>query len=125
MVDVVTYHSQNAKPHEAWIGYVVLSDGNQLQIRISAASEQQVIARAQAFWSAEKARQDRVRASIGTDIATGGENLISERPSGKGQLFLGKVWMLRRQTGERARVEAGEVAGYEARGYIKAGPRSS
>lgn len=124
MVDVVTYHSQNAKPHECWIGYVVLSDGNQLQVRISGATEQAVIDKARWFWASEKARQDRARASIGDQAASDGENLISDRPSGKGQVFLGKVWMLNRATGERARVDAGEVGNYEGRGFVKGGPRS-
>lgn len=124
MVDVVTYHSQNAKPHEAWIGYVVLSDGNQLQVRISAATEAAVIAKAQAFWATEKERQDRVRASVGGEDAPEGENLIQGAAINNQHRFSGKVWLLNRTTGERARVEANRVGDYESRGFVKGGPRS-
>jgi len=43
---------------------------------------------------------------------------------GRAAAFTGKVWMLNRTTGERARIEAGLVAEYEGKGFIKAGPRS-
>lgn len=37
---------------------------------------------------------------------------------------VGKAWMLNRVTGERARVDVSQVAVYEAKGFIKGGPRS-
>lgn len=37
---------------------------------------------------------------------------------------VGKAWMLNRATGERARVDVGQIAEYEAKGFIKGGPRS-
>ena len=43
---------------------------------------------------------------------------------GRVAAFAGKVWMLNRTTGERARIEVGLVAEYEGKGFIKAGPRS-
>jgi len=43
---------------------------------------------------------------------------------GRGECFAGKVWMLNRSTGERARVLPGEVADYAAKGYERGGPRS-
>jgi hypothetical protein len=43
---------------------------------------------------------------------------------GRGGMFVGKVWMLNRSTGERARVLPGEVADYVAKGFEKGGPRS-
>ncbi len=38
--------------------------------------------------------------------------------------FAGKVWMLNRSTGERARVLPGEVESYASRGFERGGPRS-
>lgn len=44
--------------------------------------------------------------------------------SGRGQGFVGKVWMLNRETGHKCRVEPGSVEGMIQAGYCKAGPRS-
>ncbi len=42
----------------------------------------------------------------------------------QGAQFAGKVWMLNRATGERARVLPGEVESYTSRGFERGGPRS-
>ena len=38
--------------------------------------------------------------------------------------FAGKVWMLNRSTGERARVHHNDVAEYQCKGFVLGGPRS-
>lgn len=61
-----------------------------------------------------------------TDTNTHGQPM--HRPAfgypGRGGSFVGKVWMLNRATGERARVLPGEVDDYAARGFERGGPRS-
>jgi len=49
---------------------------------------------------------------------------VAASVKGRGECFAGKVWMLNRATGERARVASGEVADYVAKGYERGGPRS-
>lgn len=125
-VRVVTYHSINSKPVEAWVGYVVLPNGEQLLVRFSGPDEQQVVNRATAWFKAERARQ---AALVGYRVGTIYEPLDNtsarNNDPSKGQRFAGKVWMLNRGTGERARVETDQVGSYESRGFVKAGPRAS
>ncbi len=45
-------------------------------------------------------------------------------PQGRSGSFVGKVWMLNRATGERARVEPHRVVAFEACGFERGGPRS-
>lgn len=123
-IAVATYHSTNAKPDELWLGYCILPSGQQLLVRFSGATEESVIAKARAFYEKEKARQDRL---YGSTAAAADNDAISDDddvPSGRGVQFVGKVWMLNRETGERARVIPAEVADYAAKGYVRGGPRS-
>jgi hypothetical protein len=43
---------------------------------------------------------------------------------GRGKANIGKVWMVNKATGQRARVEAGSVDDFQSRGYVRGGPRS-
>lgn len=108
---ITPYQSENGK----WLA--LMDFDNNTFMPFFGASKADAVNRAEAFLEREKARWLRADSS-------GTENLTSERPAGKGQVFLGKVWMLNRETGERARVDAGEVAGFESRGYVRGGPRS-
>lgn len=123
-IKVVTYFSDRPNsPNEKWSGCCILPSGQRLEIWFCAGSEQAVIERAQAFYAREKARQDRLYAS--TKAAADNDEVEEVvRTSGKGAQFVGKVWMLNRATGERARVLPGEVASYAAQGYVRGGPRS-
>lgn len=110
MVDVVTYHSTNTKnPAEAWVGYILLPrDGRQLTVRFSGSDEKTVIDRANAFWEKH-----------GTPLSG-----PSPEP-GRGKSFANKTWLYNRTTGERTRVSDDEVENYLAKGFIKAGPRTT
>lgn len=122
-IQVVTYHSVNAKPDQQWSGCCVLPSGQRLEIWFCAGSEQGVIDRARAFYEREKARQDRLYGST-VAAADNDEAEVNAAGPSREQVFTGKVWMLNRETGERARVSPGEVGSYIARGFNKAGPRS-
>lgn len=43
---------------------------------------------------------------------------------GRGKANIGKVWMVNKATGQRARVEADSVSDFQSRGYVRGGPRS-
>jgi len=49
---------------------------------------------------------------------------VASRGAHLAEMFGGKVWMLNRATGERARVLPDEVESYAAKGFEKGGPRS-
>ena len=122
MCDVVTYHSVNAKPHQQWIGYAVLPDGNQWGVRFEGRAELEVIDRARAFYAKEKARQDRL--FPGAAVEAQQEKESPEGP-GRGHAASGTVWLLNRKTQARARVAPDQVAECLAKGYVRAGPKTS
>lgn len=129
MTEVVTYYSSNAKKHQAWIAYVVLPlDGNQLLVRSEGHTEDEAKQRAIAWYEKEKARQERLyRAELEENKPVDDDGWTSNPGgvgSGKGQVFVGKLWMLNRTTGQRARIEPSELQSYEAQGYVRGGPRS-
>lgn len=124
--EVATYHSTNAKPEEAWLGYCILpKDGSQLLVRFSGATEATVISKAQSWYDKEKRRQDTLYASTAAAADNDADDLQSpSRGSHLAAMFTGKVWMLNRVSGERARVLPAEVADYAAKGFERGGPRS-
>lgn len=127
--EVATYHSTNAKPEEAWLGYCILpKDGSQLLVRFSGATEAAVISKAQSWYDKEKRRQDTLYASTAAaadnDWMADAGTLATSRGSHLAAMFTGKVWMLNRATGERARVLPAEVVDYAAKGFERSGPRS-
>lgn len=122
-MQIVTYHSTNAKPSEAWMAFVVLPNGSTVQVHFKAATEQSAKDNAETFYIAEKERQLKL---CGTSAAEPVSNPVvsSEPKSGRGAGFVGSVWVLNRSTGHKARIQASELAGYEANGYVRGGPRS-
>lgn len=116
-IKVITYQSANAKPDERWIGYVVLPNGQNWQVRFSGSDEQSVIANAKTVYVAERGKQTRLRGSL--DSETG-----KDTPSGSRHHFSGKVWVVNRITHDLKRIEQHELTSYEANGYVRGGPRS-
>lgn len=119
-VKVATYYSENADP--AWLGFVVLPKGDQWGVRFSAATEAEVIEKALKVYKSEVEKGIR----LGITHAPDGVPATS-KPKGDGDgrsALTGSVWVLNRTTGHRARVPADQWADYEAKGYIKAGPRT-
>lgn len=124
----ITYHSHNAKPDEAWIAYVILPDGSNWGVRFTGATEADATLRARTLYEREKSRMSAMNYG---DYGKVVDNNEPVKPSGwpmpsvgKGAVFAGKVWMKNFVTNERARVDPSQLAEYEAKGYVKAGPRS-
>jgi hypothetical protein len=59
---VVTYHSTNADPAQAWVAYIDLG-ADYLGIRFSGASEEEAFVKASDFWAKDQAKREEVRAS--------------------------------------------------------------
>ena len=110
-MNIVTYHSVNSKPHEAWLAYIVLSTGEQWLVRCVGHTEEEAKTRAQALWEKEQARYATV-------------NAMCEPSEGRGHHFAGKVWVINRETHDLRRIALSELASYEAQGYVRGGPRS-
>jgi hypothetical protein len=145
-IEVVTYSSANAKPHERWLAFVLIN-GKQWLVRFSGPDEASTAERARNFYKAEKERQTRLcgddapspvtvreKASI---IVSGGAGVNKTAPAdgfksdwggpaspGRGHALKGMVWVANRDTKHKTRIKADELAAYEAKGYIKAGPRT-
>jgi len=105
--NVVTYSNPDATPK--CVGYIVLQDGNFWGVRFEGETPEVVRVKALLVWAQEQdkwQKLDRV------------ESVKSEHH------FAGKVWMINRTTHDLKRVGQGEVAGYEANGYVRGGPRS-
>lgn len=51
-IEVVTYHSTNAKPSEAWLAYVE-NNGVRWMVQFAAATEEAAKAKALALWESE------------------------------------------------------------------------
>jgi hypothetical protein len=118
-MQILTYHSKNAPFHKAWVAYPVIDD--LFLVRCEATTEADAIARAEAWFVKEKARQ---AVLVGTSEDEDESSMFNRAMDGRGQGFTGKVWMLNRSTGDRARVMPDQLQQYVARGYVQAGPRS-
>lgn len=118
-IKVITYHSSNAKPDEQWLGYVVLSDGNQWLVRFSGSNEQAVITKARSFYMLEKSRLAKLHGNQEDD-----RNDVRVIQTNRGHHLAGLVWVINRELHDLKRIKPEELAGYEARGYVKGGPRS-
>lgn len=117
-IKVITYQSANAKPDERWIGYVVLPNGQNWQVRFSGSDEQSVIANAKTVYVAERAKQTKLRGSLNSETD---KDMPADSST---HHFSGKMWVVNRTTHDLKRIEPSELAGYEANGYVRGGPRS-
>lgn len=130
-MNIVTYHSTNAKPNEAWLAYVVLPNGEQWLVRCTGHSELEAKTKAQVLWDREqkkyRAHNDLVDAEAG-DVKVvhnhGTPNSFSVAPSGRGAHFAGKVWVIHQTTRELKRIDPKELDSHLADGYVRGGPRS-
>lgn len=120
-IKVVTYHSVNSKPDEQWLGYIVLPDGNRWLVSFSGSEEASVIAKAQSFYRKEKERLDNLYGKSDIEVDKSANHV---KGSGRGAHFAGKVWVVNRQLHDLKRIPESELADYEARGYVRGGPRS-
>jgi hypothetical protein len=139
---VLVFHTSDSAFATPWLGYVVMPNGKRLEIPFFGDSEQNVRTRALAFWDKESARQRSLGAADLEPVADIDQDepaklVMAQRPKpaakpaaapgkgpGKGKVFKGKVWMINRKNGERARVDPAYVTAYETRGFVRGGPRS-
>lgn len=124
-MNITTYHSEDAPSHKSWLAYMDLGI---CHMDFFADTKLKAVEKAERFFAAEKARQVQIVGNIKDKVIEPTEtnpwDKIDWGNPSRGQGFLGKVWMLNRATGQRARVNASEVEGYIVTGYIVAGPRS-
>ena len=120
-MNIVTYHSSNAKPHEAWLAYIELANGEQWLVRCTGHSELEAKTKAQVLWD----REQKKYAAHNSKQDCQGEVIVR---SGKGAhasaMFTGKVWIINRATHHLCRIDECELTAYEAKGYQRGGPRS-
>lgn len=129
------YEGKDEWGGKKWLAHLNL--GNDLFMSFFGATKKEAEDKAHAWYAKEKARFEKQYVPEGFkngDIVTvegeKGTRVINDgwgsapASNGWGQANVGKAWMLNRATGHRARIDASEVAKYEADGYVKAGPRS-
>lgn len=117
-MNTVTYYSINVNPAEAWLAFIILSDGSRLNIVFSADTEQKAVEKAVNFYETEKNKQ---KAIVGSSKP---EEDTEASKSGRGQHFAGKAWLIHEVTRQKIRVPHAEVNDYLSKGYIRGGPRS-
>jgi hypothetical protein len=125
--NVITYHSVNPDALTPWVAYIVLDNGEYWGVRFSEDTEEAVIDAALNRWKIEKAKGERLSPSAPVTPSAKLPSVrtkLSTTPSPEATGLAGKVWMLNRVTGHRARVNAPELDSYLSRGYVKGGPRS-
>lgn len=122
-MNIATYHSEDAPTHKSWLAHMDLGT---CHMDFFADTKLKAVEKAERFFAAEKARQIQIVGNIQAEIAVNNDTtgVNPWAATGRGQGFAGKVWMLNRATQERARVEANQVSAYEAKGYVRGGPRS-
>ncbi len=127
-MNIVVYETEQAGPKK-FLAHVNL--GNDIYMSFFGAYQVQAVERAEAWYARERAHQlvleagvDRASANLEkrTGINPSGSGL--NPGGGRGAHFIGKVWMIHQVTRAKVRVPAGEVAGMEATGYVRGGPRS-
>jgi len=105
-MQIITYHSKNAKPEWSWVGYIVLTNGDYLGIMFRDSTEDAVRAKAEQFW------QDNYK-PVG-DVAN--EAISSHH-------LAGKIWIKNTVTGEKRRILPDQVAELGS-DWVRGGPRS-
>ena len=113
MTNTITYFSQNAPINETWSAYVLLPTGKRWEVVAFAATEDEAKNKIINLWEKESSK--------GLCVQFIGR---AERKIETNHHFAGKVWMIHEFSRAKKRVDASEVAQYEAEGWIKGGPRS-
>lgn len=117
---ITMYQSTDCPIAKIWLAH--MDFGNDTYMSFFGPTAEAAEKRANDWYDKERARQLRiVGSSEQEEIAKPKNNGSGD---GRGQHFLGKVWMINRTTGHKARVEPSEVSGFEASGYVRGGPRS-
>jgi hypothetical protein len=116
MIEVATYVSQNAKPNERWLAYVILPDGSQWLVRFTGETEEIARSKALRLYESEVAKR---KAHVEPDE----EVNVSQSSDRRGQHFAGKAWLIHKQTRVKIRVPIAEVESYLGE-YERGGPRS-
>src|ERR1700688_468268 len=109
-MNIATYHSINAKPHEAWLAYVVLASGEQLLVRCTGHTELEARTKAQALWDKEQKRyrsHNELASVSGSSPTPAPLSAASFKSDGRGQAFAGKVWVINRETQHLCRIDPG------------------
>ena len=103
-------------------GYLAHMDlGNDTYMSFFGPTAEAAQKRANDWYANERQRQARI---VGTSEPNVTTIANITRGDGRGMHFAGKVWMVNRTTGHKTRVDPGAVAGLEAQGYVRGGPRS-
>lgn len=121
MTNIITYESKNAKPHERWLAYAVLPNGQQWLVRCTGETEEIAATKAKTLYEAEKAKK------LGIKDTQRIENLDFDKPfEGPEKLhhLAGKIWMINKATGDKKRIDPSEEDQYKWAGYERGGPRS-
>lgn len=123
MLNFITYHSKNAPSDQQWLCYIILDDGEPWRVSFVGITEEECKTNATNLWNKEKAKV------IGLGYKFEGERVSEENIQEDASEITthknaGKVWMVNTFMEHLCRVSPEEVASYEARGYIKGGPRS-
>lgn len=113
MINTITYFSFNAKPHEAWMAYAVLPNGQRWGVYSTASTEEEAKAKIVALYKSECNKQWN---SL--------DNKLIEAVKSTQHHFAGKVWMIHKETRDKKRVALTEISLYEKNGYERGGPRS-
>ena len=133
-MNIITYHSSNAKPHEAWLAYVELDSGEQWLVRCTGHTELEAKTKAQVLWDRERTKYNRNIEPLKDDgVYTGDRRLenamTAEAHIAKGRGshlhgMAGKIWVINRSTHHLCRIDPNELAKFEQDGYVRGGPRS-
>src|SRR5690349_2755854 len=123
MTNVVTYFSQNAKPAEQWLAYVVLPDGNQWLVRFTGETEEIAKGKAIRLYESERNRLVIEKPMRHDDSMTKDEEDEDITTDRRGQHFKGKAWLIHKVTRQKIRVPVEQVDEYLEE-YERGGPRS-
>jgi hypothetical protein len=116
-MNIITYHSSNAKPHEAWLAYVELANGEQWLVRCTGHTELEAKTKCQVLWDREQKKYALSNAAKDVAVPDIKRGDLREK-------FAGKVWVINRSTHHLCRIDPSELVSYEAKGYVRGGPRS-
>ncbi len=132
MIEIVTYHSTNAKPEAAWTAFIVLPNGDYWGVRFSGATEEIAKAKAIRLWTSERERYGlnpeptELKSCVNpwADLPSQPKPEKLTSGLGRGSHLRGKVWMRHKQSRDLIAVALTEITMYEQRGFERSGPRS-
>lgn len=114
-----SYKGQDEWGGDTWLAHMNL--GNDIYMSFFGATKDAAETRAREWYETEKKRWERIDPSS-KSVAETGEGWT--KPEGRGQHFVGKIWMVNKSTGDKKRIDPTEQTLYEGRGYVRGGPRS-